>query len=237
MKTDELNQLEAAIFQTLAIKSILKQGVYDNTVNTFKLLKENMLDAAESFNEKLANFNKRVRFEFKDHGNFVAQLRMAGDLLVFIQHTNTFEFPRDHKIWEIPYVKNDPLNSYCGVISVYNFLDDSFKYKRLEDLGYMIARIFINKNNHFFVEGKRQVCYHYKNFGKEDVEKNSLKKFLMNALIYTLQFDLLVPPYDSVKIASVGQMTERMNFSQLKTGKRFGFQFNSDDVLEEKDSA
>jgi hypothetical protein len=54
---------------------------------------------------------------------------------------------------------------------------------------------------------------------------------------YALEFDLLVPPYDAVKLASVGQMTEKMHLSQLKTGKRLGFQFNSDDVLEDKESA
>jgi len=233
----ELLQLENRIYQTLAVKSILKQKVYENTIETFQLLKTSVNDVAKEFNKKLFKFQKRVRFEFRDHGDFVVQLRMAGDMLVFIQHTNTFQFDRNHKIWELPYVKEDPLNSYCGMISVYNFLDDSFKYHRAEDLGYLIARIFINKSNHFFVEGKRQVCYHYKNFGKETITKNDIHKFLLNALVYTLQFDLLVPPYDTIKIATVGQMTEKMNFSQIKTGKRLGFQFNSDDVLEDKDSA
>ncbi len=51
---------------------------------------------------------------------------------------------------------------------------------------------------------------------------------------YALEFDLLVPPYENVKIATVRQLSEKMNISQLKTGKRLGFQFNSDDVFEEE---
>jgi len=233
----ELVQLEKNIHQNLAIKSILKQEVFENTIQTFQLLKSGIEDVSENFNKKLFKLKERVRFEMRDHGDFVVQLRVAGDRLVFSQHTNTFEFDRNHKIWEMPYVKDDPLNSYCGMISVYNFLDDSFKYNRMDDLGYLIARIFINKSNHFFVEEKRQNCYHYKNFGKETIASDAIRKFLLNVLVYTLQFDLLVPPYDTIKIATVGQMTEKMNFSQIKTGKRLGFQFNSDDVLGDKNSA
>jgi hypothetical protein len=48
-----------------------------------------------------------------------------------------------------------------------------------------------------------------------------------------LEFDLLVPPYDMVKIASVAQMNSKIDSSKLQTGKRLGFKFNSDDVLEE----
>jgi hypothetical protein len=66
---------------------------------------------------------------------------------------------------------------------------------------------------------------------------DAIREILAKAMAYALEFDLLVPPYDAVKLASVGQMTEKMHISQMKTGKRLGFQFNSDDVLEEKESA
>ena len=46
-----------------------------------------------------------------------------------------------------------------------------------------------------------------------------------------LEFDLLVPPYDTVKIATVGQVEAKIQHSRVITGKRLGFQFNSDDVL------
>ena len=104
----------------------------------------------------------------------------------------------------------------------------------MEDLGYLIARIFINKNHHFFVEGKRQAGYQYKNFGKAEIDKNILRKVIANAMGYSLEFDLLVPPYENVKIASVSHLTEKISISRLKTGKRLGFRFNSDDVLEDK---
>ncbi|MCK4749144.1 MAG: hypothetical protein KAT15_18955, partial [Bacteroidales bacterium] len=67
-------------------------------------------------------------------------------------------------------------------------------------------------------------------FGNEVINKSSLSSILTLAINYTLEFDLLVPPYDTVKIASVEQISDRIQLSKLRTGKRLGFQFNSDDV-------
>ncbi len=50
------------------------------------------------------------------------------------------------------------------------------------------------------------------------------------AINYTLDFDLLVPPYDTVKLATVGQIRQSINDSRLRTGKRLGFQFLADDI-------
>lgn len=227
------SQAEKKIIGTLSSKSCLKQKVYDHTLETFDTIKGVLQEITSDFNSQLLEQDERVRLEYTDSGVFVTQLRVAGDLLIFNMHTNIFEFDRDHKIWETEYMKKDPTNSYCGIISIYNFLVDSFKYNRMEDLGYLIARIFINKNQHFFVEGKRQAGYQYKNFGKTEIEKNILRKVIANAMGYSLEFDLLVPPYENVKIASVGQLTEKISISRFKTGKRLGFKFNSDDVLED----
>ena len=49
-----------------------------------------------------------------------------------------------------------------------------------------------------------------------------------------MEFDLLVPPYDHVKIASVAQMNKKIQSSIIQTGKRLGFLFNSDDISEKE---
>ncbi len=224
---------ESKIIEALSLKSGVKQLVYANTIAAFNTLKEILVNITNDFNDQLSNTNERVSLEFSDKGVFVAQIRVAGDILIFSMHSNIFEFDRENKVWESPYLKEDPLNSYCGIINIYNFLDDSFRYQRLDDLGYLIARIFINRNNHIFVEGKRQTGYQYKTFGKTKITKSILRKIISRAMGYALAFDLLVPPYENVKIATVRQLSEKMNISQLKTGKRLGFQFNSDDISED----
>ena len=87
-----------------------------------------------------------MKLEYIDRGKFDAEMRMAGDVLFFSMHSNIFEFDRDHSVWKLSYVEEDKMRSYCGIINVYNFLSDSFKYNRFDDLGYLIGRIFVNKD-------------------------------------------------------------------------------------------
>ena len=145
-------------------------------------------------------------------------------------HTNVFDFDKSHMVWKLPYVYKNPNNAYCGMIQVYNFLADSFKFNREEDLGYMVARIFINRESHYFVEGKRQMGYLYNNFGNSIIDKDKLKEIVDTAIAYSLDFDLLVPPYDNMKVITVEQIQEKRNRSSIQTGKRLGFGFRSDDV-------
>ena len=74
----------------------------------------------------------------------------------------------------------------------------------------------------------------YNNFGQAIINRDDVKRIIETSMLYTLEFDLLVPPYDMVKIATVAQMNSKIDSSKMQTGKRLGFKFNSDDVLEVK---
>jgi len=235
MGNDE-NSQQKIIVNTLLEKSSMKQKVFENTFETFNLIKDVLHEMAGEISIQLRGADKRVKVEYRDRGKFEGEIRVAGDILIFSMHSNVFEFDRDHSIWKLPYVQSNKLNSYCGMINIYNFLTDSFKYNRYDDLGYLIGRIFINRENHYFVEGKRQMGFLYNNFGQAIVSKDALKPVIETAMQYSLEFDLLVPPYDMVKIASVAQMNSKIESSKLQTGKRLGFKFNSDDVLEQSEN-
>lgn len=225
-KKKEVSQLEGII-----LKTNLKQEVYRKTVSSFVLLKEVLKEIAEDYRNNLKDkVDENVLPVFQEKGLFEAEFKLGGDLLIFSMHTNVFVFNREHPIWQLDYVKNTPINSYCGVLSIYNFLADSFKYNRFEDLGYLIARIFVNHENHFFVEGKRQSGEVVKDYGSDELTRENLKTIIEIAIQYAIDFDLLVPPYDQVKIASVEQMHAEINHSRIQTGKRLGFKFNSDDI-------
>ena len=224
--TKEANGLESIV-----IKSNAKQAVYKNTFNAFNQLKEVLKELVDEYREKLKDkIPEETLPTFHEKGPFEAEFRLAADMLVFSMHSNVFVFNREHPIWETDYIKNNPLNSYCGIVLIYNFLSDSFKYNRSQDIGYLIARIFINQENHFFVEGKRQSSELVKDFKKDIVSKKVLKEIIDTSIRYAIEFDLLVPPYDQVKIASVEQMNAKISHSKIQTGKRVGFKFNSDDV-------
>ena len=75
--------------------------------------------------------------------------------------------------------------------------------------------------------------YWINNFGAAQINNETLRDIVYSAIQYSLEFDLLVPPYDSVKIVSVAQINSQIESSRMQTGKRLGFTFNSDDISAE----
>ena len=225
------SDLRTHIKQLLVSKSNLKQQIYDNTNSLFNELKEAIHEFSADLDEEMdEQIDKRIRIEYSDRGKFEAQIQIAGDLLVFVMHTNVFNFESGHRIWQNPYVQADRNNSYCGVINIYNFLADSMKFKREEDEGYLIGRIFVNREGKFFVEGKRQDRWKVDEFGKESVSREAILEILERAILYALDFDLLVPTYDTVKKVTAEQFLSRQENTKLQTGKRLGYEFRSDDI-------
>jgi hypothetical protein len=225
------NDKKQEIIGILKEKSQLKQRVFDNTFESFCTVKEILRTLSKDINGHLGGVDPRVRLEYTDRSNFDAQIKVAADILLFSMHSNIFQFDREHPAWKTPYIQKNKYNAYSGIINIYNFLADSFRYSRLDDLGYLIARIFINHEKQYFVEGKRQMGMLFTNYGNEEINKQSLELIISTAIQYSIEFDLLVPPYDTVKIATVGQAEAKIQHSRVITGKRLGFQFNSDDVL------
>ena len=114
------------------------------------------------------------------------------------------------------------------MINVYNFLNDSFRYSRTNDLGYLIGRVFVNKENHYFLEGKRQLGFLYHDFPNKIIDKQALRNIVESAIIYALDFDLFTPPFDEMQEVSVSQILEASENMRIKTGKRLGFRFQAD---------
>jgi len=225
-----MTEKETKILDTLKTKSLTKQNVFVIMKNTFERFTKILYERAKKFNEELIHIDKRWLLEVKIRSQFEVEVKVAGDILIFQMHTNVFQFYRSHHVWQTSYIRTDEMLSYVGMINVYNFLADSFAYSRIEDLGYLIARVFINKEKHFFVEGKRQLGMMYNNFGQNILDDKAITEIIDTAILYSIEFDLLVPLYDEMKIISVSQMEENLQNSKLKTGKRLGFQFHADET-------
>ena len=221
-------ELKESLKDLVFNKSELKQSVYQATRETFDLFRENTRELIELFKKRCREEGKEVAFEFTDRGDFEFEVKFAGDILLFMMHTNVFEFSRDHQVMKTPYVRDDQRRSYCGVIHIYNVLADSFAYQRDNDLGYMIGRVFVNFEKHYFIEGKRELGMLYTNFNTSTVTPESVQGIIESAIEYTTNFDLLTPPYDEVKLVSVGEMRTNFDKKSLVTGKRLGFRFQAD---------
>ncbi len=230
-KTSKHNQLYAEIRD----KSVMKQNVFDAAKESFGILKSVSTEIVGQYNnyEESLRPERYVPMEVEARGDFEFSLKFGGDTLLFLLHTNIFEIPRDHKMMQSKYIKSDPSRSYCGIIHIYNFLTDSFKYNRVNDLGYLIGRIFVNHEKHYFIDGKSELGFMYNNFRNHIMNEQSVEKIITSAIRYTLGFDLLIPPYDQVKLVAVSEMQNTLDMVSIKTAKRLGFKFYPDQLLDE----
>jgi len=221
--------MEQEIFDLLASKGNLKQDVYDLTYTGFDGLKKQVEFFVNKFNQELKEANPRISVEMTNSTDFEFSVKFASDMLVFMMHSNVFEFPRAHDVFKLPYIKEDTNRSYCGIINIYNFLSDSFKYNRLNDAGYLIGRIFINKDNHYYIEGKHELGLQFNNFAQNIFDGDVISKVLNASMKYAINFDLLTPPYENLKEITVLDIKQlEMQNMTLKTAKRMGFKFQSD---------
>ena len=216
------------ILNMLRTKSGMKQDVYARTIDLFGRLKLTVQEVAKDLEEAMASADKRITVKYTDKGEMACELKVAGDTIIFHMHANVFKLEQTHSLWKTSYMAEDELRGYFGVVNVYNFLSDSFKYNRERDLGYLVARLFQNKDGHFFVQGKRQLGFLYNDLANNTIDAAKLKQVLHSAILYVLDFDLLTPPYDQVNQVTVSEVNELNANMQISTGKRLGLRFQAD---------
>lgn len=212
------------IVEILKTKASTKQEVYRKTKSVFAEFQQYLEAKSNIINNELAD--KAVQVIYSSDGDFESKLKFSGDTLLFHMHSNVFDFPNSHSIHKTKYVKQDKLRSFCGVINIYNFLSDSFKYNRMNDAGYLIARVFINKDSHFFVEGDKQLGFLFNDFVNQQINTDQIDKIINETMVHALNFDLQTPNFNDVKVVSVHQILDMNNNQKLKTAKRMGYKFS-----------
>lgn len=216
------------IAEVIKEKSCLKQDVFQNMKAVFELFKAELKKTIEELEKKFESIDDRISFYYKEKNEFEVEVKIAGDVLVFSMHTNVFKFDLSNSIWKTSYLKKDEQNGYVGSISIYNFLADSIKYNRTRDIGYLIARVFVNRENKFIVQGKRQLGLLYNDFEKTILEKDIICDIIDSIILYTLSFDLYTPPYQRVQEVTVGEYNVKSQDIGVTTGKRLGFKFSTE---------
>lgn len=215
------------IQELLQKKAALKQDIFQDTKRQFEAFKEHIMEEIAALRKSIDDERVRLHVEYK--GEFQVQVYIGSDVLVFQMHTNVFRLPEEHPLWKTDYLKEDKQRGYFGIINIYNFLAESYLKSRLNDVGYLIGRIFINKDEHYMVEGKGQLGFLFRDLTQSQLNGAIMKHIIHVAFVYALEFDLYTPPYDIVSKATVNQMLEQNSREQMSTGKRLGFKFEAED--------
>jgi hypothetical protein len=221
----------ADILEILKEKAVVKKDVFEKTKDVFADLKKVIHEFSETLAEDVKVLDRPLIVTSLEKGKYEIRLTIAGDVLVFMMHSNVFDFKKTHKVHRTSYVRDNKGKSYCGMINVYNFLSDSFKYNRVNDYGYLVGRIFINQDLHFFVEGKKEMGFLFNDFQNEIFDEVAMLSVVETIVEHCLSFELFTPPYSEVSHVSVDQVETASTIMKMKTGKRLGYQFNTDEDL------
>lgn len=214
------------IQELLESKAALKQDIFDDTKRQFECFRKLIHQEVAQLRMKVQD--ERVRVYAVDKGDFEIQIFIGSDVLVYHMHTNVFKLPDENPHWKTEYIAEDKERGYFGIINIYNFLADSYLKNRMNDVGYLIGRIFVNKEEHFMVEGKGQLGFLFRDLQQSELTEAIVTNIIHVSFVYALEFDLFTPPYDVVAKVSVSQMIEMQNNDKLTTGKRLGFKFEAE---------
>lgn len=221
-----MEEKRQAIIDLLINKAAVKQDIADYSEEVLKSFNDVVIDELKKLKGKVKDNRVRLRIEEKGTHEFI--LYVGSDVLVFQLHKNVFRLPDEHSLWNTEYLKENEANGYFGMINIYNFLAESFESRRLNDAGYLIGRIFTNHNRHFMVEGKGQLGFLFTDLPNNTLTDDMIRQIIHTSIMYSIEFDLITPPYDIVQEVSVMEIQAISSELQMKTGKRLGFKFSAD---------
>jgi hypothetical protein len=212
--------------QSLSTIAVVKQDVYEHSYIMFEQMKRSTQGASDLLCEELTKVDNRVAIEFKDVNRNEFWLQAGGDLLIFSLHTNVFSFDRSHSLFNSNYVQEDHTRAYFCMIEVFNFLNDSVKYNRYRDIGELVARIFINRDNHFFVEGVGVMGSLYTDLPSQKFELDMIEQIIESCITSSVNYDLWAPPFNDVRFLPLQAIFDKNGNSPRTTSKRLGFEIS-----------
>lgn len=216
---DRLDQ----IFDGLKQKSTAKQAIYRNTLAAFDCLRAVSQELVVELASKRPPLDASVVLEYRSVNDLEFHIRFSGDLLVFVMHSNIVTFPDDYGPMPSAYVSSDFRRRFFGHIMAYNFMADSIKYQRLNDPGYLVGRLLVNIDNHYFLEGVQQLELPNNDMSDNVMTTDAMRLFIESAMIAAVNNDLIAPPLTEIQKINVKQKLENQ---QVSRGSKVGFSFS-----------
>ena len=226
---EEIDPIDV-IRKLLESKSTAKQITYKNLLDSFSVLKKESKRVITELKKKAKPGDADVTEEFNEINEHEFHVKLAGDLLVFVLHTNVVTLPPDHPVMTEPYIQQNDVNRYFGQIMIYNFMSDSFKFNRQNDPGYLIARLLINHEARYVIEGNGRLGAMANKISESAISKQELNVLVKIVLMIAIENDLMAPPFPQVQFITVNQKMEKTQ--ELGGGQKIGFKMSYEDKVE-----
>lgn len=208
----------------LESKSTAKQVTYKNLLSAFQLLAKESKRIIDELRAKMKPGDEDVTVDFKIINEHEFQVKLAGDLLIFVLHTNVVTFAEEHAVMKTNYIREQEINRYFGQIMIYNFMADSVKFNRINDPGYLLARILINHENRFLLEGEGQLGFLFGSISTQAIREIEINQIVKIALQVAIENDLMAPPFPDVQFITLYQKNEKTQ--ELGAGQKIGFKMS-----------
>lgn len=218
------------IQRLLESKSAAKQLTYRLLLDCFKLLAKESRRVVSELKNKVRLGDEDVTIDFQEVHEHEFQVKLAGDLLVFVLHTNIVTFDEAHPVMQEPYINEKEVNRYFGQIMIYNFMSDSVKFNRINDPGYLVARLLINHEGRYVIEGEGRLGALFNKISSAPITESELNVLVKIALTIAIENDLMAPAFTDVRFITLYQKMEKTQ--ELGGGQKIGFRMSYQSKLE-----
>ncbi len=208
----------------LESKSTAKQTTFKHMEDAFSVLCHESKSVISELDDQANPADDDVTLYFKKISKHEFQLKLAGDVLIFVMHTNIVTFDDEHPVIKSQYVSGNDVNRYFGQINIYNFMYDSLRYNRGHDQGYLIGRLMINHENRFFMEGEPQFVDKFGEISNGEITHEDLQLVVKLSLKVAIRNDLIAPPYNKVRYVTLNQKNDHA--AAMGGGKKIGFRMS-----------
>lgn len=212
------------IKQLLESKSTAKQVTYKLLLTAFRLLSKESDRVVKELKKRMRPGDEDVTVSFEKVNDHEFHVKLAGDLLVFVLHTNIVTLMDNHPVMQDPYIRQNEVNRYFGQIMIYNFMSDSLKFNRVNDPGYLLARLLVNHEGRYVIEGDGQLAALSNKISGEPITELELNVVVKLALTLAIENDLMAPPFPDVRFITLHQKMEKTQ--ELGAGQKIGFQMS-----------
>jgi hypothetical protein len=217
-KHDPIDQIK----NLLESKSTAKQITYKNLLRAFDVLATESQRIVKELTTKVRLGDEDVTVEYTRINSHEFHVKLAGDLLIFVLHTNIVAMDGNHPVMQDPYMKEKEVNRYFGQIMIYNFMADSLKFNRINDPGYLLARMLINHDGRYVIEGDGHLSTIANKVSSQPIVDAELAILVKLALMLAIENDLVAPPFPDVRYITLYQKMEKT--LELGAGRKIGFQ-------------
>jgi hypothetical protein len=207
----------------LESKSTAKQTAYKHICRAFCMLSDEAKQIIEELRRRAKPHDKDVTVEFNVINEHEFDVKLAGDMLIFVMNTNIVTLEESHPVMRENYIKENEVNRYFGQIMVYNFMAESLKHNRNNDPGYLLARLMVNHENRFFIEGEKELEV-FNKISEKPVSEEDLKNVVKIVLKMAIENDLVAPAFREVKSITLNQKKDHT--LELGGAQKIGFRMS-----------